>query len=447
MADQRAAKPSLIRTLAENLWFCVVLFAGFAVIYLIAFHHPQPHHVPVAVADPAAAAHVRAALDQASPGGFDVRAVPGAGAARRGVLDRSVAAAFVADAAHPVLYVAKANGVPLETVLTQAFTPQAARGTTLTVTDLAPTAPGDATGNGLFYLVLAWAFPSYFAVMMLLRAVGLSRRGKVLTLLGWDAFLAVAGYFIARSMDVVPDAPAVLAVAFLFCLVISLTSQGLVPIFKQFFPGVAVVLFIILSVASSSGAMPSVLEPAFFRALHPILPMGNLIDAVRGIAYFHGAGVAGPVLVLGAWFALGTALNTGHAVWVRRQTATVSAGPPVEDPSLEMPIPTALPPREHHFGELTPMLIGTVRSTTGERVAGANLTVTDGRGRQLVRTRTDADGAFAVGGLPEQFVDLVVTARGRRPVARRVFFQEGVFRREEFVLAAEPETTAIASRR
>ncbi|MFI5609093.1 carboxypeptidase regulatory-like domain-containing protein [Amycolatopsis sp. NPDC051903] len=441
MADQPAAKPSLVRTLAENLWFCVVLFAGFAVVYLIAFHHPQPHHVPVAVADPAAATRVQAALDQVSPAGFDVRVAPGADAARRSVLDRSVTAAFVADATHPVLYVAKANGVPLETVLTQAFTPQAARG--LTVTDLAPTAPGDATGNGLFYLVLAWAFPSYFAVMMLLRAVGLTRRGKVLTLIGWDAFLAVAGYFIARSMDVVPDAPAVMAVAFLFCLVISLTSQGLVPIFKQFFPGVAVVLFIILSVASSSGAMPYLLEPAFFRALHPILPMGNLIDAVRGIGYFHGAGVAGPVVVLGAWFALGTALNVGHAVWVRRQTAA-GDGPPVEDPSIEMPIPTALPPREHHFGELTPMLIGTVRSTTGDRVAGANLTVTDGRGRQLVRTRTDADGAFAVGGLPEQFVDLVVTARGRRPAARRVFFREGVFRREEFVLAPEPETTAIA---
>ncbi|MET7993512.1 carboxypeptidase regulatory-like domain-containing protein [Amycolatopsis sp. NPDC005232] len=442
MAEE-LAKPSITRTLAENLWFPVVLFLGFAVVYLAAFHRPQPHEVPVAVADPVAATRVQSRLDEVSPGGFHVVAVPDARAAREAVLDRTTSGAFAPDAKHPVLYVAKANGFTLQSLLTQAFTPLA--NGKLAVVDLAPTVAGDPLGNGLFYLLTAWGLPSYFVVMMLLRAVGLSRRARMLTFVGWAAFLAVAGFLIAHALDVIPGDPVAIPLAFLFSIVVSLVSQGLVPIFKQFFPGVAVTLFVILSSAASGGIIPPQMQPAFFRALHPILPMGNLNDALRGVFYFHGAGVGGHVLVLCAWLALGIALNVGHALWLRRKH-TQDEAPPVEDPVLEMPRPTALPTHGHRFGELVPMLIGTVRSTTGDRVGGAILTVTDGKGRQLVRTTADDDGAFAVGGLPEQFVDLVVTAPGRQPTARRTFFREGVFRREDFVLAPEPALTPSSHR-
>ncbi|MEU4667361.1 carboxypeptidase regulatory-like domain-containing protein [Amycolatopsis sp. NPDC023774] len=442
MAEE-LGKPSITRTLAENLWFPVVLFLGFAVVYLAASHRPQPHDVPVAVADPAAATRIQSRLDEVSPGGFHIVAVPDAEAARSAVLDRTASGAYAPDPAHPVLYVAKANGFTLQSLLTQTFTPVA--NGKLAVVDLAPTVAGDPLGNGLFYLLLAWGLPSYFVVMMLLRAVGLSHRAKLLTFVGWAAFLAVAGFLIGRAMDVIPANPVAIPLAFLSSLVVSVVSQGIVPIFKQFFPGVAATLFVILSSASSGGIIPPQLQPALFRALHPILPMGNLNDALRGVLYFHGVGVGGHVLVLCAWLAAGMALNAGHALWIRRH-APGESGPPVEDPVLEMPRPTALPTHGHRFGELEPMLLGTVRSTTGERVGGAILTVTDGKGRQLVRTTADDEGAFAVGGLPEQFVDLVVTAPGRQPTARRTFFREGVFRREDFVLSPEPALTPSSHR-
>src|SRR5215470_253993 len=87
-------KPSIVRTLAENLWFPVFFLGGFLVCYLLAFHNPTPHHVEVAVSDPAAASQVQAALDRAMPGAFDIQAAPTGDAARQAVLDRDVSAAF-----------------------------------------------------------------------------------------------------------------------------------------------------------------------------------------------------------------------------------------------------------------------------------------------------------------------------------------------------------------
>jgi hypothetical protein len=425
----------------------VFFFIGFLLCYLLAFHQPTPHHVRVAVADPAAAAKIEAALDKASPGAFDIVPVATGDAARQSVLDRDTTAGF--DAAHPTLYVAKADGYMLESVLTQTFTPIAAQaGGTLATVDLAPTASGDPMGTGMFYLVLVWNIPSYIVVMMLLRAVSMSRRAKVITLVGWAAFLSVAGFLGGLAMHVIPGNPAIIPLAFLLSLGISLTSFGLVPFAKQFFPGVAMGLFVLLSMPSSGGAIPIQLVPGFFRALHPFLPMGNLIEAARGIFYFHGVGILRPILVLCAWLLVGVALVAGHALWQRRQNAKVDAvvaEPPVEDPALEMPRPTALPARVHHFGTLSPMITGTVHTTDGEPVRRAVVTITDGRGQQLVRTIADEDGRYAVTGLPEQFVDVVVSAPGLRSAVRRILVREGASRREDFELEGRRQPVVARS--
>ncbi|MBB2933122.1 hypothetical protein FHX82_000142 [Amycolatopsis bartoniae] len=453
MADEvetktNETKQPLARTLAETLWFPVFFFCGFLVCYLLAFHQPTPHHVKVAVADPATAAKLETALDKASPGGFDIVPVPNGDAARQSVLDRDTTAGFSADPAHPTLYVAKADGSMLESILTQTFTPIAAQGGgTLAVVDLAPTASGDPMGTGMFYLVLVWNIPSYVVVMMLLRAVTMSRRTKILTLVGWGAFLSVAGYLAGLAMHVIPNEPAVMPLAFLLSLGISLTSFGLVPFAKQFFPGVAMGLFVLLSMPSSGGAIPIQLVPGFFRALHPIMPMGNLIEAARGVFYFHGVGILRPILVLCAWLLVGIALIAGHALWQKRRAqadaAVVEA--PVEDPTLEMPRPTAVPARHHHFGQLVPVVNGTVRTPDGEPVGGAAITVTDTRGQQLVRTVADHDGSYAVAGLSQQFVDLVVSAPGRYSTVRRILVREGATRTEDFELEGRRQPVGATS--
>jgi hypothetical protein len=54
--------------------------------------------------------------------------------------------------------------------------------------------------------------------------------------------------------------------------------------------------------------------PAFFSWLHPILPLGNLIDAMRSIFYFDGTDMIRPTLVLCAWIVVGAALVTASAL-------------------------------------------------------------------------------------------------------------------------------------
>jgi len=451
MADQEVEeepKQSIGRTLAETLWFPLFFLCGFLFCYLLAFHSPKPHNVEIAVSDPAAAAQIQAALDKASPGAFDVEAVATGDAARQAVLDRDATAAFDATPGHPVLYLAKADGYMLESVLTQTFTPIAGEvGGTLTTIDLAPTASGDSMGTGMFYLVLAWNIPSYIIVMMLLRAVTLSRRAKVLTLVGFGALISVVGFYGGLAMGVIPNKPVAMLLAFLLTQGISLTSFGLVPIAKQFFPGVAMGLFVMLSMPSSGGAIPIQMVPGFFRALHPYFPMGNLIEALRGIFYFDGVGITRPILVLCAWVLVGVLLIAGHALWLRRKESGQQEAveePPVEDPAIEMPRPTALPPRSRHFGGLEPVVTGTVRTPEGDGLPGAAITVTDGRGQQLVRTVSDEDGSYALAGLSEQFVDLVVSAPGRHSAVRRVLIREGRTRRENFALT--PRRQPVAAR-
>lgn len=436
------AKPSFFRTLFDTLWFPVFFFCGFLACYLLAFHAPTPHHVRVAVADPAAATQLQAALDKASPGAFDIVPVTDTDAARQSVLDRDTTAGYSAAGGKPTLFVAKADGYSLESVLTQTFTPIAAKsGGTLITTDVAPTASGDTMGTGLFYLVLVWNIPSYVIVMMLLRAVTLSRRQKVGILVGWAAFLSVAGFFGGLAMSVIPANPLVIPLAFLLSLAISLPAFGLVPFAKQFFPGVAMGLFVLLSMPSSGGAIPVQMVPGFFRALHPFMPMGNMVEAARGVLYFHGVGVWPHVLVMGAWALVGAALIGGHSLWLKRKEARADAAeqevvaePPVEDPTFEMPQPTAVPAHFRSFGGFVPVVTGRVAGLDGAPVAGAAVTVTDGHGTQLVRTVTDGAGEYALSGLSAQYVDLVVSAAERRPTVRRIRIREGRTLREDFAL-------------
>lgn len=444
-------QPGLFRTLFDTLWFPTFFVAGFLVCYLLAFHAPAPHHVRVAVANPVAATQLQGALDKASPGSFDIVPVTSAGAARQSVLDRDTTAGYSAVGGKPTLFVAKADGYSLESALTQTFASVAAKtGGTLTTVELAPTASGDTMGTGLFYLVLVWNIPSYVVVMMLLRAVTLARRQKVGILFGWAAFLAVAGYCGGLAMHVIPANPLMIPLAFLLSLSISLPAFGLVPFAKQYFPGVAMGLFVLLSMPSSGGAIPVQMVPGFFRALHPVMPMGNMVEAARGLLYFHGVGVWPHVLVLSGWVLLGAVLIGGHALWLKRKEvaargAEVVAEPPVEDPVLEMPRPTAVPAHFRSSGGFVPVVTGRVSGEDGAPVGGAAVTVTDAHGTQLVRTVTDRNGEYALSGLREQYVDMVVSAVGQRPTVRRILVREGYTLREDFALESRRQPLATVS--
>ncbi|MER5405525.1 hypothetical protein [Streptomyces sp. NPDC002769] len=341
---------SSVRILAETLWFPVALFLGFLFCFAPALHAPQPHHAKVVVAGRAQEARVETALRRQYPGGFDVTAVPYARSARQAVLHRRAVAGYVGGR-HPVLYVARANGASLMQVLSKEFTGlTAARSGPLAVTDVAPTVSKDMTGTTLAYLGTAWNIPGYLLATTLLRAVTFSRRRKLLTIAGVAALFAGLGDLVGVGLGYLPNDPAALGIAFLLTTAVATFSSGLAPFTRQFFPGVGMGLFIVLS-TPTSGVAPVPMLPAFFQHVHHVMPLGNAVDALRGVLYFHGAGVLGPVLVLCAWITAGGGLLgldawRQHRAAARRDTGAESddaAAPLVEDPSLEIATPVAMP--------------------------------------------------------------------------------------------------------
>lgn len=441
------------RTLVQTLWFPAFFMTGFLCCYLLAFHNPQPHDVKVAVPAPAAS-QLQHALDKQAPGAYKIDGVQGgAGDVRAAVENRDASAGYVPDATHPRMYVAGAEGQALQSVVQKPFTAMAKQsGTTLQTTDVAPRANGDGMGTGLFYLCLVWTIPSYIMVMMLLRAPGFGRRKKVTTLVVSGAVLSVITYYVGLLMDVVPNNPLALVFAFLLTQGVALTSYGLVPFAKQFFPGVAMGLFVLLSMPSSGGAVPIQMVPGFFRALHPFMPLGNLVEALRGIFYYDGAGIARPILVLCLWVLLGVFL-IGLGAWLERRRARREAQPDaeavleaeeavraetestVEDPSFEMPLPSSVS-HAHRIGAQEAMLSGRVTDEVGTPLPGVTVTVTSAHGQQLVKVVTEPDGEYAVSGLPEEFVNVIVVGPDRASAVDRVLVRSGHPVRQDFVLPA-----------
>ncbi|MQY36903.1 hypothetical protein SRB17_49050 [Streptomyces sp. RB17] len=450
---ERPRGVSLAKVLAETLTIPALLFLGLLFCFATAFHQPQPDHAKLVIAGGPVERKVDTALQLQNPGGFDVTAVAGAREARQAVLDRDAVAGYAAKGKRAVLYVAGANGVSLDQALTKGFTRLAAHNhQKLTVTDVAPTVKKDGLGTTLVYFAVAWNMPGYILATSLLRAVTLNRRKKLLTVASFAAVFSAVGFFVGVGLGFLPNAPAALAIAFLLTTAVGTFSLGMAPFVKHFFPLAGLGLYIVLSVPSG-GLVPVQLLPRFFQVLHTVMPLGNAVDGLRGVLYFDNAGVLRPVLVLCAWIAAGMAL-LGLDAWRHHRTAARQGAedeqedvpePPVEDPSMEAPVPTALPVHPHHFGEPLPMLEGIVRDDEQQPVRHAAVTVMDTSGRQLVRTATDARGEYAVTGLPEGYISVVVSYPGRNPLVHQKLLQSGVAVRADFTLHDRRGTTRAAA--
>jgi hypothetical protein len=446
MNNQRPCQA--VNTLATALWLPALFLAGLLFSYLLAFHQPTPHHVSIAVAaSPAATARLQHELDVAVPGGFTLRPAAGAAGARSAVLHLNAVAAYVPAGRHPLLYGAKADGAALETIIHQTFAAAAGQaGGMLVFRELVPTVPEDAVGTSPLYLVLAGVVPAYFMVVTMQRAVGFGRRAHVATIIGWGAASAAVSYLVAAyAVHVIPPHPLDLLYLFLLTQAVSLTSYGLVPFFGGFFPGIAITLFVLLGVPSSGAAISVELVPRFFSFLHPILPMGNGVDALRSIGYFGNSQLLRPTAVLCAWIAAGaTLIVLGYlkqqrhlAQEVRQLTTGQVLEPPAEDPAVSLPEPVALPPHQHRFGVEEPMLTGRVTDQSRRPLPGAAVTVIDPHGYQLVHTRTDQNGEYAATGFSNIVALVVASMPGRQAAAAQLLLSSVTPVNQDFVLGAQ----------
>jgi hypothetical protein len=462
---QDPSTPGTLRTLAENLWLPAIFLIGVLCSYIPALFHAKPHRAVLDVvegpgsADGARLGALQRAFDAISPGGFRLHGVSSLATGRYDVLHQHAVAAYAPagggpHGSAPQLLTARADGSSLESVLqnTVRAAGQAAQHghavsrLPLQVHELVPTLSGDAAGTCTLYIALACTLPCYFMVVSMLRAIGFSRAKHVLTyVLGAFAIAALCYLVAGLGFEAISRNPLVLVYLVLMTEAVTLTSYGLVWVFGRFFPGVAVAVFMMLGMPSSGGAVPTSMLPGFFRWLHPVLPGGNLVDALHSIAYFGREDLIRPTAVLAGWVVFGALMVAGGALRERARTPRAQQ-PVVEDPTLEVPAPSALVPHaRHHFGDRLPVLTGALTDERGRPAVDAVVTVTTPHGRQLVRTRTDAGGAYAIGGLADGTVIVLGTAPGRLPAVTREIIRAARPSRVNLRLAPRPvEASTIA---
>lgn len=95
----------------------------------------------------------------------------------------------------------------------------------------------------------------------------------------------------------------------------TLALQGL---FGTIGIGLVILLVVVLGNPSAGGALPPPLLPPFWQAIGPALPPGAGTWSTRSIAYFDNNAMTGPLLILAAWAAVGTAITMAAAT--RRRT-------------------------------------------------------------------------------------------------------------------------------
>jgi hypothetical protein len=291
----------------------LVLMLAFAFFYVGAFHEPTPHRVPLAVVGPP---ELAARLNALPGQPLDARRAASRADALSEIDDREVYGAY--EAATNRLFVAsaanRATAVALETTFNRAAAAQNAPA--VRVTDVKPLPPADPNGTAAFYAVIAWVFGGYIAAT-LIGLIGTPRstsRRRAAARIG-----ALAGFAVVASILTVVMLRAsfdtfsghVLAMWAIGALTIFASGAATAGIQAAAGPagtGLIILVFVILGNSASGGPFARPLLPGLWRTIGGVLPPGASVDLARSALFFDGARIAGPILILVAWAALGTAL-------------------------------------------------------------------------------------------------------------------------------------------
>ena len=278
------AVPALVTLLA-----CVVLtaFAWPAV-------RSAPSDVPIAVVGPAGPVAARLS------GAFEVVPAADRAAAEQAVRDREV---YGAVAPGPVVLVASGASPAVAAALAGV-----AAGLSAPVEDLAPLPADDPRGVGLAVgalplVVAGIVLGALVSLRVPLRArpgallLGALGVGLALTglLQGWLG--ALSGAYLANAGVVA------LGVAAVGTALAGLHAVGGLRAF-----GAGAATMVLLGNPLSAAASAPELLPAGWGALGQLLPPGAVVSALRGTAFFDGAGTTSPLVVLACWLVAGTAL-------------------------------------------------------------------------------------------------------------------------------------------
>ena len=301
------------KAVAIVLFPALVLTLAFAFSYVGAFHEPIPHNVAIAVVGPPAAA---VQLNRLPGDPLDARQASSRSDALSQIDDRDVYGAY--EVATNRLFVASAANRATAIALEETFDRVAAaqRRPAVRVTDVKPLPPNDPNGTAAFYAVIAWVFGGYIGAT-LIGLIGDPRsrnRQRAAARIG-----AFAGFgIVAGILSVVMlracfgvfsgHVVAMCAIGALTIFASGAAAGGLQAAAGPAGTGLIILVFVILGNSASGGPFARPLLPGLWRTIGGVLPPGAGVDLTRSALFFDGARVTGPILVLVAWAAFGTAL-------------------------------------------------------------------------------------------------------------------------------------------
>lgn len=270
----------------------LVLPLLFVAAFTIPGHYPQPNDLPVAV------------VGEAPPGladrGFEIVRSSGEAAAAAAVRDREAYGALLPDRT----VVASGASAAVAGIL-QEVRPG------IRVEDVAPLADGDPRGVSLNLLVLPIIITSILSALLTMQLVpDLKTRVRIPVIAGVGLLAGAGVIAIVKALDALPGAfLAEAGLVGLAVLAIASIASALIRLIGP--PGILVSFLVFLVIGNPASGLASAREllPTPWSELGGLLPPGALGDTLRGAAYFDGAGVPEPVLVLFAWAAVGVALH------------------------------------------------------------------------------------------------------------------------------------------
>ncbi|MEU0146644.1 hypothetical protein [Streptomyces sp. NPDC006288] len=321
------ADAGALRHVFSHLVTPLLMCIGMGLAYLGAFHAPEPHDLGVEVVGSGASAQVLAqSLQDRGDGALSVRTVADRDTAESHLRTQQSYGAYLPGSS-PELMVASASSDTSATVVQKVFTEVAAeQGSPLRMTDVAPTADGDPTGQGIFFLLVAVSIGSYASVAVIGGAGAvLALRIRAALAVGTALVVSAIGAAFAGPVFGLVDQGlgGLWAMAWLYSAGILLIGVGLHTFLKRWTTLGVMTLFVMLNFTSSGGIFRPELQPGFFGSLHAFWNGAGFVEGVRSHVYFGGHALGGHVLVLALWFVAGLAVTgvAGLAEAKRRRDA------------------------------------------------------------------------------------------------------------------------------
>lgn len=315
------------RRLGVTVGAGVLLVAlSFFTVYGTAFGNPSPDDLPVLVVGNAELAAQIDGQDE-----FAAETVASVDEARERLAERDAYGAIVPENDGSIaLLLASGKGRSGAATLSTAVSTMAATiGTTMTVEDVVPLSEDNPGGSFEFYLIVFLGLAGGTGASVLARVLhpvrgsrGLIERVGFLaayTAIAATAFAVVAGVVLGALPG---EIPGLLAVLWAYTFTSSLALSGIQAVFGTTAAIGASLLLTIFGNATAAGPVVRQSLPAFYEALHPLLPHGAALDILRGVQYFDGAGIGSGILTLALWGGLGLAALTITAHRSRPESQT-----------------------------------------------------------------------------------------------------------------------------